>query len=221
MKKTISVKWVIICLCLISVFTALFVVSRLVVDAKNQKDTLIQRDGPTLKVGRYYIDGDTEQYYLEVTKEGTIQLCNIDYYEYSMLGNKDILSYSKEIQDGIKEEATIVKTSSLAILFDIFAYVSISSKVNASMADSSPCLAAAIRFVLRFNACFFFVSSLGDIFIGRSTVPDNDKALKIIDEYLGILFFFANMCIISILFCTWNIIDTPTLKSSHAPRNIF
>ena len=36
---------------------------------------------------RYYIDGDTEQYYLDVT-EDTIQLCNVDYLEYAWVGNE-------------------------------------------------------------------------------------------------------------------------------------
>ena len=57
------------------------------INADTQKDALINREGPALKIGRYYIDGDTEQYYLDVT-EDTIQLCNVDYLEYAWVGNE-------------------------------------------------------------------------------------------------------------------------------------
>ena len=77
-------------LILIALFTAGFIIINKLtapVTADEPKNV----PGPELKVGRYYVDGDTEQYYLEVTKEGTIQLKDVDYFEYASYGNEDAL----------------------------------------------------------------------------------------------------------------------------------
>ena len=110
MKKAISKKWIIVCLCMILAFIVLFVVMRIIANAENKDENLplINREGPALKVGRYYIDGDTEQYYLEVTEEGTIQLCDIDYLEYAWIGNStDGLSKAEadKVTENVKKQA--------------------------------------------------------------------------------------------------------------------
>lgn len=64
-------------------------------------------DGPVLKEGKYYVDGDKEQYYIEVTKN-TIQLKNVDYVEYASYGNStdNLSDESKaEMEKVIKSEA--------------------------------------------------------------------------------------------------------------------
>ena len=75
---------------LIALFTAGFVIINKLT-APVTADEPRNVPGPELKVGRYYVDGDTEQYYLEVTKEGTIQLKDVDYFEYASYGNEDAL----------------------------------------------------------------------------------------------------------------------------------
>ena len=80
--KTISLKnRIILIISAIVLFTALFVGISLKFNADNNQPR--NMPGPELKVGRYYVDGDTSQYYLEVTKEGTIQLKGVDYLEYA------------------------------------------------------------------------------------------------------------------------------------------
>ncbi|HNX64491.1 MAG TPA: hypothetical protein PKI60_04805 [Oscillospiraceae bacterium] len=75
---------------LIALFTAGFVIiNKLTAPVTAEEPRNVP--GPELKVGRYYVDGDTEQYYLEVTKEGTIQLKDVDYFEYASYGNEEAL----------------------------------------------------------------------------------------------------------------------------------
>lgn len=79
------------------------------INSKNQvkADEPNYIDGPVLKEGKYYVDGDKEQYYLEVTKN-TIQLKNVDYVEYASYGNStDSLSDSSkaELEKVVKSEA--------------------------------------------------------------------------------------------------------------------
>ena len=102
MKKTLSLKWIIISVLVIIVTIVSAVGAKVSINADTQKDALINREGPALKIGRYYIDGDTEQYYLEVTKEGTIRLCDIDYFEYAWIGNSTE-GLSKSEADKVKE----------------------------------------------------------------------------------------------------------------------
>lgn len=85
---------------LIALFTAGFVIINKLT-APVTADEPRNVPGPELKVGRYYIDGDTEQYYLEVTKEGTIQLKDVDYFEYASYGNEKSLEALKgeELED--------------------------------------------------------------------------------------------------------------------------
>ncbi|HNX64797.1 MAG TPA: hypothetical protein PKI60_06405 [Oscillospiraceae bacterium] len=69
--------------------------------------------GPELKVGRYYVDSDTEQYYLEVTKEGTIQLKDVDYFEYASYGNEEALKTRtgkdlEELKTNLQKEADFI-----------------------------------------------------------------------------------------------------------------
>ena len=97
-KKIIKTSAII--LALILVFTAVFLVinkfsNPVIADAPRNIP------GPELKVGRYYIDGDTEQYYLEVSPEGTIQLKDVDYFEYASYGNESRLNSltGKELDD--------------------------------------------------------------------------------------------------------------------------
>ena len=74
---------------LIALFTAGFVIINKLTTVTADEPRNVP--GPELKVGRYYVDGDTEQYYLEVTKEGTIQLKDVDYFEYASYGNEEAL----------------------------------------------------------------------------------------------------------------------------------
>ena len=55
----------------------------------NSAKDLDMQDGPDLKLGRYYIDGDISQYYIEVRDNHTIQLKNVDYYEYVSWGQSE------------------------------------------------------------------------------------------------------------------------------------
>jgi len=102
MKKAISLKWILICSCIIVVFTVLFATMRVILNAESYRKQPVSNVTPELKIGRYYIDGDTEQYYLEVTKEGTIRLCDIDYFEYAWIGNSTE-GLSKSEADKVKE----------------------------------------------------------------------------------------------------------------------
>ena len=84
---------------LIALFTAGFVIINKLTTVTADEPRNVP--GPELKVGRYYVDGDTEQYYLEVTKEGTIQLKDVDYFEYASYGNEKSLEAlkGKELED--------------------------------------------------------------------------------------------------------------------------
>lgn len=68
----------------------------------NTSATLAESEQIELKVGKYYIDGDTEGYYLEVFSDKTIQLRGVDYLEYAWAGNS-IEGLSKEEADKITE----------------------------------------------------------------------------------------------------------------------
>lgn len=57
---------------------------------------------PELKVGKYYISGNTDGHYLEVFSDGTIQLRGVDYLEYAWTGNS-IEGLSKEEADKVTE----------------------------------------------------------------------------------------------------------------------
>ena len=97
---------------LIALFTAGFIIINKLtapVIADEPRNVL----GPELKVGRYYVDGDTEQYYLEVTKEGTIQLKDVDYFEYASYGNEDALKTRtgndlEELKANLQERADFI-----------------------------------------------------------------------------------------------------------------
>ena len=56
---------------------------------------------PELKVGKYYISGNTDGHYLEVFSDGTIQLRGVDYLEYAWVGN---------IIEGLSEEEVARET---------------------------------------------------------------------------------------------------------------
>ena len=97
---------------LIALFTAGFIIINKLtapVTADEPKNV----PGPELKVGRYYVDGDTEQYYLEVTKEGTIQLKDVDYFEYESYGKEDALKTRtgndlEELKANLQERADFI-----------------------------------------------------------------------------------------------------------------
>ena len=97
---------------LIALFTAGFVIiNKLTAPVIAEEPRNIP--GPELKVGRYYVDGDTEQYYLEVTKEGTIQLKDVDYFEYASYGNEDALKTRtgndlEELKTSLQKEADFI-----------------------------------------------------------------------------------------------------------------
>ena len=99
-------------LILIALFTAGFIIINKLtapVTADEPKNV----PGPELKVGRYYVDGDTEQYYLEVTKEGTIQLKDVDYLEFASYGNEDALKSRTgkdldELKTSLQKEADFI-----------------------------------------------------------------------------------------------------------------
>lgn len=63
--------------------------------------------GPDLKVGKYYVDGDTSQYYLEVSDRHTIQLVGVDFTEYAMYGQDSTANLTDEekaaFDEGIEE----------------------------------------------------------------------------------------------------------------------
>ena len=97
---------------LIALFTAGFVIINKLT-APVIADEPRNVPGPELKVGRYYVDGDTEQYYLEVTKEGTIQLKDVDYFEYASYGNEDALKTRtgndlEELKANLQERADFI-----------------------------------------------------------------------------------------------------------------
>lgn len=65
--------------------------------------------GPDLKVGKYYVDGDMSQYYLEVTDRRTIQLVGVDYMEYTMYGQPSTENYSEEEKKLFDETIEMIK----------------------------------------------------------------------------------------------------------------
>ena len=102
--KTISLKnRIILIISTIVLFTALFVGISLKVNADNNQPR--NMPGPELKVGRYYVDGDTNQYYLEVTKEGTIQLKGVDYLEYANWKQLSTNEQTPEAKAAVQEYA--------------------------------------------------------------------------------------------------------------------
>ena len=70
----VFLKWIIISVLAIIVTIVLTVGAKVSINADTKKDALINREGPALKIGRYYIDGDTEQYYLDVTEDSVNEL---------------------------------------------------------------------------------------------------------------------------------------------------
>ena len=96
---------------LIALFTAGFVIINKLTTVTADEPRNVP--GPELKVGRYYVDGDTEQYYLEVTKEGTIQIKDVDYLEFASYGNEDALKTRtgndlEELKTSLQKEADFI-----------------------------------------------------------------------------------------------------------------
>ena len=181
MKKTISLKWIITSVLAIIVTIVLTVGAKVSINADTKKDALINREGPALKIGRYYIDGDTEQYYLEVTKEGTIRLCDIDYMEYATLGNEDIDSYPEEQQKLMKESIKkyaekkskaykykVVETiSEDSTYHNIFIFTEWNEKPSSVSED------------------FTLYTGLGYSYIDENTIKSSDQIFIYYDEELG------------------------------------
>ena len=173
MKKTISLKWIIISVLVIMVAIVLTVGAKVSINADTKKDALINREGPALKIGRYYIDGDTEQYYLDVT-EDTIQLCNVDYLEYAWVGN--------ELGD-TKDDEYISKMTGLAEKrAEEYAKKYEYKAINKSSSDGS------------YNVSFIFTdwietdgnySGTGYTLVDENTITGGDSVFIYYDEELG------------------------------------
>lgn len=173
MKKTISLKWIIISVLAIIVTIVLTVGAKVSINADTKKDALINREGPALKIGRYYIDGDTEQYYLDVT-EDTIQLCNVDYLEYAWVGN--------ELGD-TKDDEYISKMTELAERrAEEYAKKYEYKAINKSSSDGS------------YNVSFIFTdwietdgnySGTGYTLVDENTITGGDSVFIYYDEELG------------------------------------
>ena len=173
MKKTLSLKWIIISVLVIMVTVVSAVGAKVSINADTQKDALINREGPALKIGRYYIDGDTEQYYLDVT-EDTIQLCNVDYLEYAWVGN--------ELGD-TKDDEYISKMTGLAEKrAEEYAKKYEYKAINKSSSDGS------------YNVSFIFTdwietdgnySGTGYTLVDENTITGGDSVFIYYDEELG------------------------------------
>ena len=173
MKKTLSLKWIIISMLVIMVTVVSAVGAKVSINADTQKDALINREGPALKIGRYYIDGDTEQYYLDVT-EDTIQLCNVDYLEYAWVGN--------ELGD-TKDDEYISKMTGLAEKrAEEYAKKYEYKAINKSSSDGS------------YNVSFIFTdwietdgnySGTGYTLVDENTITGGDSVFIYYDEELG------------------------------------
>ena len=173
MKKTISLKWIIISVLVIMVTVVSAVGAKVSINADTKKDVLINREGPALKIGRYYIDGDTEQYYLDVT-EDTIQLCNVDYLEYAWVGN--------ELGD-TKDDEYISKMTGLAEKrAEEYAKKYEYKAINKSSSDGS------------YNVSFIFTdwietdgnySGTGYTLVDENTITGGDSVFIYYDEELG------------------------------------
>ena len=121
---------------LIALFTAGFVIINKLT-APVTADEPRNVPGPELKVGRYYVDGDTEQYYLEVTKEGTIKLKDVDYFEYASYGNEDALKTRtgndlEELKDNLQKRADFLSNS---IIYRSITYPNNSSAILTSWGE--------------------------------------------------------------------------------------
>lgn len=173
MKKAISLKWILISAIVVAVTVVLIVGAKVSINADTQKDALINREGPALKIGRYYIDGDTEQYYLDVT-EDTIQLCNVDYLEYAWVGN--------ELGD-TKDDEYISKMTGLAEKrAEEYAKKYEYKAINKSSSDGS------------YNVSFIFTdwietdgnySGTGYTLVDENTITGGDSVFIYYDEELG------------------------------------
>lgn len=173
MKKTLSLKWIIISVLVIMVTVVSAVGAKVSINADTKKDALINREGPALKIGRYYIDGDTEQYYLDVT-EDTIQLCNVDYLEYAWVGN--------ELGD-TKDDEYISKMTGLAEKrAEEYAKKYEYKAINKSSSDGS------------YNVSFIFTdwietdgnySGTGYTLVDENTITGGDSVFIYYDEELG------------------------------------
>ncbi len=173
MKKTISLKWIIISVFAIIVTIVLTVGAKVSINADTKKDVLINREGPALKIGRYYIDGDTEQYYLDVT-EDTIQLCNVDYLEYAWVGNEP---------GDTKDDEYISKMTGLAEKrAEEYAKKYEYKAINKSSSDGS------------YNVSFIFTdwietdgnySGTGYTLVDENTITGGDSVFIYYDEELG------------------------------------
>ena len=82
------IKTIFLCALTVFIFTLLFVIMTINIRANSKYTVTVPISyETTIKTGKYFVDGDTEQYYLDVT-EDTIQLCNVDYLEYAWVGNE-------------------------------------------------------------------------------------------------------------------------------------
>lgn len=82
------IKTIFLCALTVFIFTLLFVIMTINIKANSKYTVTVPISyETTIKTGKYFVDGDTEQYYLDVT-EDTIQLCNVDYLEYAWVGNE-------------------------------------------------------------------------------------------------------------------------------------
>lgn len=171
MQKTINKKNIVVSLIFIILMTVFFVVATLVVKADYDNNLEIKEI--PVKCGRYYIDGDTEQYYLEVTKD-FIQLCDVDYLEYAWVGN--------ELGD-TKDSKYISKMTGLAEKrAEEYAKKYEYKAINKSSSDGS------------YNVSFIFTdwietdgnySGTGYTLVDENTITGGDSVFIYYDEELG------------------------------------
>lgn len=99
-SKKISVKKILIFSSITLVLAVIFALTL----PKLGADEPLYIVGPDLKVGKYYVDGDTSQYYLEVTDRHTIQLIGVDFDEYAMYGQTPTEDMTEEEKAAFEEE---------------------------------------------------------------------------------------------------------------------
>lgn len=107
--KSNYVKTVLICTAIILMAAGIFIITL----PKLSADEPAYIEGPDLKVGKYYVDGDMNQYYLEVSENHTIRLVGVDYMEYAMYGQlptdkltpEEKALFDEEIQKACEEYA--------------------------------------------------------------------------------------------------------------------
>ena len=168
------IKTIFLCALTVFIFTSLFVIMTINIKANSKYTVTVPISyETTIKTGKYFVDGDTEQYYLDVT-EDTIQLCNVDYLEYAWVGN--------ELGD-TKDDEYISKMTGLAEKrAEEYAKKYEYKAINKSSSDGS------------YNVSFIFTdwietdgnySGTGYTLVDENTITGGDSVFIYYDEELG------------------------------------